>query len=50
MILLRSLVAVFYTDVMTVREKVSETLVVVAFGQIFNQMQAAQQGIMRGLG
>ena len=35
-ILLRSAVAVFYTDVTAVKEKVSETLVIVAFGQIFN--------------
>jgi multidrug resistance protein, MATE family len=47
---LRYLIAEFYTDVVPVQDRVAEALIIVAFGQIFNQMQAAQQGIMRGLG
>ncbi|CDW87432.1 multidrug resistance [Stylonychia lemnae] len=43
-------IAAFYTDIERVEELVADALKYMAFVQFFNQPQACQQGIMRGLG
>jgi MATE family multidrug resistance protein len=49
-IILREYIAIMYTNVPAVIAKVEGVLIIIAFGQFFNQMQACQQGIMRALG
>eukprot|EP00347_Sterkiella_histriomuscorum_P011508 403372185 len=46
----RNLIAEFYTDIDKVELLTADALRYVAFVQLWNQQQACQQGIMRGLG
>lgn len=46
----RNIIAIVYTDLVGVQVKVEACLVIIAFGQLVNQTQATQQGIIRGLG